>query len=65
VTRFNPLNEYGRVEIEVHAFLVWTVELQETSHSLLAVLKRLVLKMAYNLHLLRRLRHSEAVLGLL
>jgi hypothetical protein len=30
MTRFNPLNEYGRVEMEIHAFLAWTVELKET-----------------------------------
>jgi hypothetical protein len=30
MTRFNPLNEHGRVEIEIHAFLVWTAELKET-----------------------------------
>ena len=42
MTRFSTLNEYERVEVALHAFLVWTLELKEPPpHSLLAALKRL------------------------
>jgi hypothetical protein len=27
---FNPLNDYGRIDVELRAFLIWTLELKET-----------------------------------
>jgi len=42
VTSFNPLNEYGAVEIALHTFLVWTLDLKELPpRTVLAGLKRL------------------------